>query len=183
MVGIDEVGRGPWAGPIAAAAVALDSQALTGKIKDSKQQNHSQRAKALGQIKTVAVSIGIGWVSPAVIDREGLNAANRLAMQLAYKQISCEHTQLIIDGRIDFINNNYSSAEVRADQKYQCVAAASIVAKVARDNYMALMARVYPKYGFDKHVGYGTKLHQRSLLNYGASPLHRLSFAPVAATL
>lgn len=181
-VGIDEVGRGCWAGPLVAGAVILHTP-ITG-LKDSKKLTKLQRESLTHTILNEAAAFGLGWVWPAEIDSVGLTQAVRLAMHRALAEISLEHDAIIIDGSINFLNDNPKSlAVVKADDSVAAVSAASIIAKVARDNFMREISVKYPEYGFDKHVGYGTSLHQQMLKLYGVSDIHRKSFRPVRALL
>lgn len=185
IIGIDEVGRGPWAGPVVSAAVACTTKSVWIEgVKDSKLLNKKIRLQLATQIKQQARGIGIGWVTAAEIDRRGLTEAIRLSMLRAINELSCAIDEVIIDGNINYLAKTHpSKAIIKADRDYHCVAAASIIAKVARDNYMHSMARLYPDYGFERHVGYGTREHRVSLATSGISPLHRKSFAPIARQL
>ncbi|HVX57936.1 MAG TPA: ribonuclease HII [Candidatus Saccharimonadales bacterium] len=181
-VGIDEVGRGCWAGPLVVGAVVL-SHSLPG-LKDSKQLTKRQRALLAADIHAGAVASSLGWVTPAEIDEWGLTAAVRLAMQRALEQIAVTYDEIIIDGNLNFLADNPKARVlIKADATVPAVSAASIIAKVARDNYMAEIATHYPDYGFDRHVGYGTALHLERLQLHGVSDLHRRSFKPVRALL
>ncbi len=181
-VGLDEVGRGCWAGPLVAGAVILGAP-ITG-LKDSKKLNTKQRQLLAGKINQEALATGLGWVRPAEIDAIGLTAAVRLAMERALRQIPIEYDELIIDGNLNFFPGNpKAKAVVKADDSVPAVSAASIIAKVARDDYMARAAARHPAYGFERHVGYGTALHRERLRLHGVSELHRLSYKPVAALI
>lgn len=181
-VGIDEVGRGCWAGPVVAGAVIL-GKPIDG-LKDSKKLSKRQREKLAIEIKLWAEAIGIGWVQPAEVDEIGLTAAVGLAMRRALEQISLNYNQIIIDGNFNFLADNpKAQAVIKADDSVPSVSAASIIAKVARDQYMAEIAAQYPDYGFDKHVGYGTALHLAQLKLHGISDLHRRSFKPIQALI
>ena len=182
-MGIDEVGRGCWAGPLVAGAVILE-KSIVG-LKDSKKLSKQQRDKLAAQIQIEAVAIGLGWVEPKELDAIGLTAAVGLAMQRALEHIRIDFDEIIIDGNINYFStDNRAKAMVKADDLVPAVSAASIIAKVARDNYMAGVAhRKYPEYAFDKHVGYGTSQHQQMLQLYGVSELHRLSFRPIQAIM
>jgi len=182
IVGIDEVGRGCWAGPLVAGAVIL-SGPIEG-LKDSKLLTKKQRERLALEINLQALAIGLGWVDAATIDREGLTQAVRLAMQTALEAITEQYDEVIIDGNLNYLaENSKTRALVKADMSVPAVSAASIIAKVARDNYMAEIAGEYPVYGFEQHVGYGTAKHIEKLKLYGVSDLHRRSFKPVRALL
>lgn len=181
-VGIDEVGRGSWAGPLVAGAVMLHSP-IPG-LADSKQLSKAQREKLATEVQARG-SVGLGWVEPAELDEIGLTAAVGLAMQRALEQITSDFDEIIIDGNLNYFPDDpRAKAVIKADASVPAVSAASIVAKVARDSYMANVAHLrYPEYAFDRHVGYGTSLHQQMLKLYGVCDLHRKSFRPVQAIL
>ena len=182
IVGIDEVGRGCWAGPVVAGAVVL-GMPIEG-LTDSKLLTKKQRQRLAAEIQTKALATGLGWVEAAMVDELGITAAVRLAMQRALAEISIDYEEIIIDGQLNFLAENVKArALVKADLSVPAVSAASIIAKVARDQYMADLAASYPQYGFDKHVGYGTALHLAMLKLHGVSDLHRRSYKPVAALL
>lgn len=181
-VGIDEVGRGCWAGPLVAGAVILNSP-LRG-VKDSKKLSKRQREFLSQAIHSEAQAVGVGWVWPAEIDELGLTAAVRLAMERSLDTITDFYDEIIIDGNINFLAfNPKARAIIKADDSVACVSAASIVAKVARDRYMEQVAREYPQYGFEKHVGYGTPLHLQQLKTYGVTTMHRKSYRPIKVLL
>lgn len=183
LVGIDEVGRGCWAGPLVAGAVIL-RQPIKG-LRDSKKLSRTRRESLAVQIEFEAVAIGLGWVDPATIDAIGLTAAVGLAMERAVAQISVAYDEIIIDGSYNFLANRHSdfapkiSTLIKADDLIPAVSAASIMAKVARDGYMSKVALQYPGYGFERHVGYGTALHIAQLKLQGVTPEHRLSYKPI----
>lgn len=182
IMGIDEVGRGCWAGPLVAGAVILN-RSIAG-LRDSKKLTKAQRQKLDAEIRVHAVAIGIGWVTPAEIDEIGLTAAVGLAMERAVAEIQEPYDEMIIDGNYNFLPTHAGSkCVIKADDTVPAVSAASIVAKVARDNYMSKVAKVYPGYAFENHVGYGTLLHRTALEEQGVCDLHRRSFAPIRALL
>ena len=181
-VGIDEVGRGCWAGPVVAGAVILNVP-IEG-LKDSKQLSKKKREELTIQINDLAKSFGLGWVDASVVDEVGITEAVKLAMQQALDQIEVDYDEVIIDGHLNFLPDNPKTrAVIKADDTVPSVSAASIVAKVARDNYMSDIAKDYPDYGFEKHVGYGTALHLERLKLHGVSNLHRRSFKPIKGML
>jgi len=179
LVGIDEAGRGTWAGPLVAAAVAIDPNSPILGMSDSKLLSPANRQALSQNIKMGAVSIGIGWASPAYIDENGLTKATSLAMKAAVDSLGCKFNLAVIDGNIQYLQGGKYRCVVKADQTYPAVSAASIIAKVARDNLMTALSKKYSQYGFEKHFGYGTKLHIEALKEYGVSPIHRLSYKPV----
>ena len=176
VCGIDEVGRGSLAGPLVAAAVVLPSswrRALT----DSKLLSAARREELSEYITEKSLGYGIGWVDNTEVDLFGLTEAVRMAYLRALEDLECEFSSIIIDGNYDYLSEyKLSQTIVKADQKVSCVAAASIIAKVARDQYMFAQTQQYPGYGFESNVGYGTKKHLESLARKGPSDLHRKSF-------
>lgn len=184
MIGIDEVGRGAWAGPLLVVASRLKKDhKLPLGLKDSKKLSKIQRDKLAADI-VPACDIGQGWVSADMIDSLGLSQALSAASLLALMQIdAAENEPIVIDGNINFIaNSNYKNVitKVKADDSEPLVSASSIVAKVLRDELMAELAGKFPQYGFEAHVGYGTRQHILALQEHGTSPIHRQSVKPVA---
>ncbi len=177
IVGIDEVGRGCWAGPLVAAAVVLPAP-LHG-LRDSKKLTAIQRERLARIIRKHATAIGIGWIPAAEVDELGLTNAVGRAMRQALMQIDTPYDRIVLDGNYNFLPDLSADAIVKADDTVPEVSAASIIAKVARDNYMAHMSQLYPAYQFDRHVGYGTALHKELLRLHGICDLHRLSYRPV----
>lgn len=178
LVGIDEVGRGCLAGPLVAGAVVLGPP-IPG-LRDSKKLTKKQREAFDTTIRASAIAFSLGWVMPAEIDTLGLTKAVRLAMQRALSAITAPYDSIIIDGNYNFLAAHpLSSTMVGADDLVPAVSAASIIAKVARDQWMAEAAPAYPGYAFERHVGYGTKAHIHALQTLGACELHRRSFKPV----
>ncbi|RYF29568.1 MAG: ribonuclease HII [Chloroflexi bacterium] len=183
ILGIDEVGRGPWAGPLVIGAVVLGGVQIDG-LTDSKKLSKKRRDELDLQIRDTAAGFGLGWVSAAEIDEIGLSASLRLATRRAVEQVSVPYHEIIIDGTINFLvdtsKGGFVTTMKKADLLIPSVSAASIIAKVARDNYMAEQDQVYPGYAFSSHVGYGTAAHRIAIEKLGVTPLHRLSFAPLA---
>jgi ribonuclease HII len=180
IAGVDEVGRGCLAGPLVAGAVVL--RAPIPGLKDSKKLTKKQRERLAVLIRAEAVAYSLGWVDAATIDAVGITIAVKMAMQQAVDGLDTEADTIIVDGNINYLKEYPStSAVIRADDTVPAVSAASILAKVARDEYMTKMAVSYPSYGFDRHVGYGTALHLAALRCFGACVLHRKSFGPVRA--
>ncbi|MBC7581440.1 ribonuclease HII [Aeromicrobium sp.] len=185
-VGIDEVGRGSWAGPVVAGAVILGPPIIG--LRDSKKLSKAQREALSEEISNTALAFGIGWVEASELDEIGLTAAVGLAMQRAVDQVNqskVEFSEIIVDGNLNYFPNDArAKAVVKADDTVPAVSAASIIAKVARDSYMANIAhKKYPEYAFDRHVGYGTSLHLQMLTLYGPTAIHRQTFRPVKALL
>lgn len=182
ILGIDEVGRGPWAGPLVVGAVILGGVQIDG-LTDSKKLSKKKRETLDIEIREKALGIGIGWVAASEIDEIGLSKSLVLATKRAVSQINVPYHEIIIDGTINFLletnKGKYVTTMKKADLLVPCVSAASIVAKVARDNYMARQDKIYPGYGFKRHVGYGTAAHVAAIEELGVTPLHRLSFAPL----
>lgn len=178
IVGIDEVGRGCWAGPLVVGAVLLGGADING-LTDSKRLTATQREQYAHQIRQHATAIGIGWISPKMIDTYGLSWALKAASRIAVAQISEPYKEIIIDGTVKFIDDPRVTTLKKADLLVPSVSAASIIAKVARDRYMYKMDSVFQNYGFRTHVGYGTVKHRQALRELGATPIHRMSFAPL----
>jgi len=178
LVGIDEVGRGCLAGPVVAGAVILH-QPIDG-LTDSKLLSKAKR-QHFSQLIHQTAAVGLGWVSAEELDAVGLTAAVRLAMQRAVDQLHSAFDEIIIDGSFNFLATEPRARTlIKADLTIPAVSAASIVAKVARDNWMSQIAALeYPGYGFEKHVGYGTAVHMAALTNLGICKIHRKSFKPI----
>jgi ribonuclease HII len=182
IIGVDEVGRGPLAGPVVAAAVALGKQRFTNRVDDSKKLLPSLREKAFYEITRNSI-FGIGIVSEKVIDRLNILEATRIAMQQAVESllgkmdtVKPRNIHILVDGNIKFKSNSPLTNIINGDAKSKSIASASIVAKVIRDRIMSLYDRLYPEYGFSKHKGYPTVLHRERLRKLGPSLIHRISF-------
>ncbi len=188
VAGLDEAGRGAWAGPVCAAAVVLplnrtDLLDLLSGVRDSKQLSPAQREALLPLVVQVAEAVGVGWSTPAEVDEVGIVPATRQAMARATAQL---------DGLVDALLVDYvwlpdldlpQRALPKADVHCLSVAAASIVAKVSRDRLMVALDRDLPGYGFARHKGYGTRQHREALARLGPSPIHRMSWRPVREML
>jgi ribonuclease HII len=165
-----------------AGAVILN-QPIAG-LRDSKKLSKAQRDKLAILIHAEALAVGIGWVDASELDAIGLTKAVGLAMKRAFEQIQIDFDEVIIDGNINYFPAEpRAKAVIKADDSVPAVSAASIVAKVARDNYMAELGEPYLNYAFDKHVGYGTALHLERLKLHGVSDMHRRSFKPIQKLL
>ena len=177
--GIDEVGRGPLAGPVVAAAVILPRQVELPGVKDSKCLTASQREACREEILACAVSVGIGCIEPAEIDRINILQATFKAMLQAVKELEAQPDFLLIDGPYKLPLSIPQKGLPRGDQRSLSIAAASIVAKVHRDRLMSEYHALYPAYDFARNKGYGTARHLEALRRHGPCPLHRLSFRRV----
>jgi len=191
ILGIDEVGRGPWAGPLVVGAVVLGEDFAKlpeyADLRDSKKLTKKKREKLAKVIQENATGYELGWVKAHEIDRYGLGPAHKLAARRAIKKLLAKKinfTTIIIDGSVNLLTDTPLEDRVdlmpKADNLVKEVSAASVVAKVARDQYMADLAEKYPEYGFESHVGYGTAKHRKALEEYGICPEHRQSFWPIA---
>lgn len=185
ILGIDEVGRGAWAGPLVVGAVVLGEGAIDG-LTDSKALSKKRREKFDATIRASGAGIGLGWVAADEVDTIGISEALRLATKRAVIEVQASGVpfhEIVIDGTVNFLQGtslqSYVSVLKKADLLISSVSAASIVAKVARDAYMTEQSLEYPGYGFEQHVGYGTVSHRRAIESHGVTPLHRLSFAPL----
>ncbi len=177
IAGVDEVGRGCLAGPVCVAAVVLNNT-ISG-LKDSKKLNPLKRQAFARQIKYHAQAIGIGWAPHSYIDQFGLTAALAYAAKKALIATRQPIETVLLDGNHNYIGEARVKTIINGDDLVPSISAASIIAKVARDAYMARMSRLYPVYGFERHVGYGTVIHKAALLAHGPCPLHRMSFMPL----
>lgn len=176
IAGLDEVGRGAWAGPVVVAAVVLPPGYRNDKINDSKKLSAAMREKLFHEIIKNAITYSINWVFPKDVDKMNPKKATIYAMEQAVNDLSVKPDYLLID--FEKINTDIQSLSItKGDEKSISIAAASIVAKHARDEYMKKMDKKYPSYGFDKHKGYGTVAHLKAIKKYGLIPnFHRLSY-------
>ena len=190
ILGIDEVGRGPWAGPLVVGAVILGGAEIDG-LDDSKKLTKKRREALDVEIREKAAAWALGWVSAQELDDIGMSETLRLATRRAVEQIQAQcrqqnlaFSEIIIDGKVNFLRGTalekFAMTMPKADGLIPSVSAASIVAKVARDQFMVEQAAVYPGYGFASNAGYGVAKHRAAIERLGVTPLHRLSFAPLA---
>lgn len=178
IAGIDEVGRGSWAGPLVAAGVILPQDfKLPRGLKDSKQLTKEKREELDIVIRSSAVTFSIVEVSHKKINGVGVGAANQIAFRKIIKELSPQPDFTIVDAfNIKYFTKSKQMAIKYGDAKCATIAAASIIAKVYRDKLMEKLSCVYPNYGFEKHKGYGTKTHQESILKYGYCDIHRTNY-------
>ena len=182
ICGIDEVGRGPLAGPVVSAAVILPEGHNIEGLKDSKKLSPKKRKKLFEEITYIA-DIGVGIVSSKEIDRINILQATYVSMKKAYYQLKKVPDKILVDGFAIPSKRIKSEGIIKGDEKVQEISAASIVAKVIRDEFMILVDPVFPKFEFYKNKGYGTKLHLEALKKYRTTLIHRISFAPVKNNL
>mgnify|MGYP001613823168 CR=1 FL=1 len=189
IAGVDEAGRGPWAGPLTAACVVIHSktQVVPG-VRDSKKMTKNQREKAFAKICKRSSAFGIGVVSQKVIDTIGIQKAVRKAVLKAIRKMKVDFeidvSYVLVDGSKTLSLGSYNSQRIKkGGLLHYSISAASILAKVTRDRIMKKFAITYPQYGFENHVGYGTREHIKALQTHGACPVHRKSFAPIKKIL
>ena len=183
LAGVDEVGRGPLCGPVIAAAVILDPQRPIGGLKDSKKLTERKRIELDQQIRAQALAWCVARADVAEIDQLNILHATMLAMQRAVEGLSIKPELALIDGNRCPKLSVPSQAVVKGDDRVPAIAAASILAKVARDTEMQALDVLYPGYGIAGHKGYPTKQHLQALQELGATPIHRRSFRPVQQAL
>lgn len=188
VAGIDEAGRGAWAGPVAAAAVILpagcpDLQQRLDGVRDSKTLSAAQRDVLFEVIQREAVAVGVAMVGPEAVMESGIGAATRRAMGDAVATLPCRPDYLLVDYlRLPGVNLPQGNI-TRGDQRSLSIAAASIIAKVSRHRLMKQLAADYPDYGFERHKGYGTRVHWDALRRHGATAVHRRTWAPIQKLL
>ena len=176
ICGVDEAGRGPLAGPVYAAAVILPEHLESPGLDDSKKLTDKRRRELMPIIKEQAIAYGIGFATEQEIDEINILQATFLAMERAIVQLDGKADFALIDGNREKDFGLPVMTVVKGDSRSANIAAASILAKVSRDDYMEEMAKTYPEYGFEIHKGYGTKAHYDALRTYGHCPLHRVTF-------
>ena len=188
IAGVDEVGRGPLVGDVVTAAVILDPEMSIDGLMDSKKLSEKKRALLNDEIKEKSLAWSIGRASPEEIDTLNILHATMLAMQRAVNGLNIEPDHVLVDGnRTPSFHGKFgqipSQAVVKGDDRVAEISAASIIAKVARDNEMIALDELYPQYGFAKHKGYPTKVHLEKIIEYGVLACYRKSFKPVAAVI
>lgn len=184
IVGVDEAGRGPLAGPVVAAAVIFPRAYINNEINDSKQLSEKKREKLFNEIKENAISYGIGVVTADEIDEINIYEAAKKAMKIAINNLKHKFNLILTDAmKLDGFNVDVIDI-IKGDAKALPIAAASIIAKVTRDHMMYELDKQYPEYGFAKHKGYGTKIHLDALKKYGPiKHIHRFTYKPVEESL
>ncbi len=184
MIGIDEVGRGAWAGPLLVVA-ARETTPINVFVDDSKKLTKKQREATYEKLRQI-YNFGEGWVEATEIDKHGLSNAMKLGVARALKALDVKRDEAIImDGHINYCEPKYTNVKcvIKADAKYPVVSAASIYAKVTRDNYMTKLSEEHEEYNFANNVGYGTALHRQAISDHGVTKHHRLSYKPVKESL
>jgi ribonuclease HII len=183
VCGVDEAGRGPWAGPVSAAAVILNARRVPKGLDDSKKLSAKTREGLEIEIKASAVAWGVGFASVAEIAELNILHATGLAMRRAVEALSVQPVHALVDGNYSFPLPCAVQTVVKGDGTSKSIAAASILAKVARDRLMAEMDERYPGYGFAAHKGYRAPIHAKALLELGPCEIHRMSWGPVKLAL
>lgn len=183
IAGVDEAGRGPWAGPVVAAACILPvdfPEDLYHQLDDSKKLSAKKREMLAVEIKKYCIW-SVAQIDVEIIDQINILQATMQAMQLAITKLGTQPSSVLIDGNMlpkDLLIP--ATAVIKGDQKHACISAASILAKTHRDNIMSELAKDFPAYGWERNAGYGTKAHQEALQKHGITPHHRKSFKPIA---
>jgi ribonuclease HII len=183
VCGVDEAGRGPWAGPVSAGAVILDPQRIPAGLNDSKKLSHARRCELEIEIKASALAWGVGFANVAEIADLNILQATGLAMCRAIEALKPAPAFALVDGSYKFKLPCPIQTVVGGDGKSLSIAAASILAKVARDRLMEAMDETFPGYGFAKHKGYGAPAHIAALQSLGPCPEHRMTWAPIRLLL
>jgi len=185
IIGVDEAGRGPLAGPVVAGAVALLTSRFKNRIDDSKKLTARQREKAFLEIGEKAV-FGLGVISEKVIDRLNILVATRMAMERAIAEVlekighqKKQRIHVLVDGKMGLESSFPITYIIKGDSKSKSIACASIVAKVTRDRLMSLYDQIFPQYGFLRHKGYPTLAHRQAIKKFGPSSIHRNTFCGV----
>ena len=177
ICGIDEAGRGPLAGPVVIAGVIMPQDSMIEGVNDSKKVSEKKREKLYEEITEEALAWGVGIIDPQEIDDINILNATKKGLTLALKELTEKPDLILVDALtgIDTLGVPYQSI-IKGDAKSYSIAAASIIAKVTRDRIIREWDKIYPQYGFEKHKGYGTKMHIDAIKEYGITPLHRKTF-------
>lgn len=183
IAGVDEAGRGPLVGAVVAAAVILNPEKPVAGLADSKKLTEKKREALSIEIKESVLAWSIASVSAEEVDEINILQATMKAMKLAVEGLKIEPEKVLVDGNRCPDINYPVEAIIKGDDKVQAISAASILAKVERDHQMIALHQAYPQYGFDRHKGYGTKVHVEALNAHGACPEHRKTFSPVKKVL
>ena len=173
LAGMDEVGRGPLAGPVVVCCAAMPPEPLIERVNDSKQVSELRREALFPVLTEIALGYSLGWVGAEVINEINIFEATRLAFQQAFEAMPITVTDVLIDAMTNLKISARQHSMIHGDELSYSIACASIIAKVLRDRYMVEQDALYPEYGFAKHKGYGTKEHIAALRKYGPCPLHR----------
>ncbi len=187
VCGIDEAGRGPLAGPVTVACVCLPKKFNNNEIKDSKLLTDEKRRKLFSLITKKALAYSIISIGPRRIDQINILAATKLGMKIAAEKVNqklkilfpAEESHFLIDGNARIESTLSHDAIIQGDRKILAISAASILAKVTRDNLMEMLCKRYPNYEFSRHKGYGTAIHRKAIADFGPSPVHRKTFGGV----
>ena len=184
VVGVDEAGRGPLAGPVAVGAVLIENLSqIVVEVRDSKKMTKRRREEAFNEIQQRSTSFGIGIVDAKEIDTVGIKVAVKEAMLIAINEIERKIGKkvdyIISDGAVYLLEDYKMMSISHGDLKHYSIASASVLAKVSRDRIMEKYSLLYPNYGFEKHVGYGTKQHLDAISKYGICDIHRRSYKPI----
>lgn len=176
VVGIDEVGRGAWAGPLSVGAVVVPKDRRIYKLRDSKMLSETEREALFKRVTTWAVAWSVGHVSPAECDALGMSIAQKLAAERAIRRLGMVPDRILIDGNWDFVGGSKTRLIVGGDATCASIAAASIVAKVSRDQLMRGLAESFPAFEFERNKGYPAPRHRMALAGYGPTSIHRRSW-------
>lgn len=182
IAGVDEVGRGPMAGPVVAACVIMPKDQMIEGINDSKKISDKMRRKLYNEIKEKALAVGVCFLSHKVVDEINIYQASKLAMERAIKKLKIKPDYVLTDAMKLDIDIPHQPI-IKGDMLSYTIGCASIVAKVARDDYMIRQAKKYPGYDFENNKGYPTKKHKEALIKLGVLPIHRITYQPVADEL
>jgi ribonuclease HII len=183
IAGIDEVGVGAWAGPVVAGVVVVPPDYYLPGLDDSKRLNEKKRVKLNEQIRETALAVSVAFIPPQKIDETNILFADMLAMEEVVGHLTLAPDIILIDGRTAPMLSYRTVTIIKGDRRCAPIAAASIIAKVWRDDYMDRLAQLYPQYGWEENKGYGTAGHQAAIEEYGPCKEHRMSYRPIRAVM